>query len=112
MGGDPVGRPPMSASSDSRLLDDQGRAETKVVLRHKRPPRPKSECLLSQDSRVSKRYSAFGVSVDCERAGSRGLSWEGRAGCGGRGWEAERQRIAVRFVRGSCFEVLQVFRVG
>ena len=52
----------MSASSDSRLLDEQGRDETKVVLRHRRPPRPKSECLLSQDSRVSKRYSAFGVS--------------------------------------------------
>ncbi|KAF0290137.1 Cyclin-dependent kinase 14 [Amphibalanus amphitrite] len=59
-GGDSVGRPPMSASSDSRLLDEQGRSEARVVLRHKRPPRPKSECLLSQDSRVSKRYSAFG----------------------------------------------------
>ena len=78
----------MSASSDSRLLDEQGRAEAKVVLRHKRPPRPKSECLLSQDSRVTKRYSAFGVSA-AERLGVlvlTGRGWDGM-GDGGRGSE-------------------------
>ena len=83
----------MSASSDSRLLDEQGRAEAKVVLRHKRPPRPKSECLLSQDSRVTKRYSAFGVSaaekLEMEVLVLTGRGWDGMGGGGngGRGSE-------------------------
>ncbi|XP_037078095.1 cyclin-dependent kinase 14-like isoform X2 [Pollicipes pollicipes] len=50
----------LSISSDSKLLDDDVREEAKVVMRPKRPPRPKSELYLCKDSRASKRYSAFG----------------------------------------------------
>ncbi|XP_050301282.1 cyclin-dependent kinase 14 isoform X1 [Anthonomus grandis grandis] len=53
----------LSVSSDSKLLDDDIREETKVILRPRKPPRPKSEVLLNQqagDSRRTKRYSAFG----------------------------------------------------
>ncbi|XP_072390820.1 cyclin-dependent kinase 14 isoform X1 [Diabrotica undecimpunctata] len=52
----------LSVSSDSKLLDDDIREETKVILRPRKPPRPKSEVLLNQgtDHRRTKRYSAFG----------------------------------------------------
>ncbi|ENN73618.1 hypothetical protein YQE_09865, partial [Dendroctonus ponderosae] len=53
----------LSVSSDSKLLDDDIREETKVILRPRKPPRPKSEVLLNQqggDNRRTKRYSAFG----------------------------------------------------
>ncbi|XP_037085488.1 cyclin-dependent kinase 14-like [Pollicipes pollicipes] len=56
---DPVSRQ-LSVSSDSRLLDGAAGSEVKVVMRPKRPPRPKSEVLICQQSRKSKRYSAFG----------------------------------------------------
>ena len=53
----------LSVSSDSRLLDDEIKQEVKVILRPKKPPRPKSEVFLDQvDKRRTKRYSAFGVS--------------------------------------------------
>lgn len=53
----------LSVSSDSKLLDDDIREETRVILRPKKPPRPKSEVLLNQgnDHRRMKRFSAFGV---------------------------------------------------
>lgn len=59
----------LSVSSDSKLLDephhDGGDAdEPQVILRQKKPPRPKSEAFLSKDQRRSKRYSAFGVSSE------------------------------------------------
>ncbi|KAI4470174.1 cell division protein kinase [Holotrichia oblita] len=52
----------LSVSSDSKLLDDDIREETRVILRPKKPPRPKSEVLLNQgnDHRRMKRFSAFG----------------------------------------------------
>ncbi|XP_017776940.1 PREDICTED: cyclin-dependent kinase 14 [Nicrophorus vespilloides] len=53
----------LSVSSDSKLLDDDIREETRVILRPKKPPRPKSEVLLNQqgsDHRRTKRFSAFG----------------------------------------------------
>ncbi|XP_074029646.1 cyclin dependent kinase Eip63E isoform X1 [Leptinotarsa decemlineata] len=52
----------LSVSSDSKLLDEDIREETKVILRPRKPPRPKSEVLLNQgsDHRRTKRYSAFG----------------------------------------------------
>ncbi|CAG9818523.1 unnamed protein product [Phaedon cochleariae] len=56
----------LSVSSDSKLLDDDIREETKVILRPRKPPRPKSEVLLNQGHaaehlhRRTKRYSAFG----------------------------------------------------
>lgn len=55
----------LSVSSDSKLLDDDIREEARVILRPKKPPRPKSEVLLNQgsDHRRTKRYSAFGVSL-------------------------------------------------
>lgn len=56
----------LSVSSDSKLLDDDIREEAKVILRPRKPPRPKSEVLLNQqggDNRRTKRYSAFGVST-------------------------------------------------
>lgn len=54
----------LSVSSDSKLLDEDIREEARVILRPKKPPRPKSEVLLNQGSehRRTKRYSAFGVS--------------------------------------------------
>ena len=52
----------LSISSDSKLLDDDVREEASVVMRPKRPPRPKSEAYLCEGSRTTKRYSAFGVS--------------------------------------------------
>lgn len=54
----------LSVSSDSKLLDEDIREETRVILRPKKPPRPKSEVLLNQgnDHRRMKRFSAFGVS--------------------------------------------------
>lgn len=50
-------------SSDSKLLDDDIREETKVIMRPKKPPRPKSEVFLNkQDPHARrKRFSAFGV---------------------------------------------------
>ncbi|XP_045464949.1 cyclin-dependent kinase 14 isoform X2 [Harmonia axyridis] len=53
----------LSVSSDSKLLDDDIREETKVILRPKKPPRPKSEVLLNEqglEHRRTKRFSAFG----------------------------------------------------
>ncbi|XP_069159303.1 uncharacterized protein [Procambarus clarkii] len=55
----------LSVSSDSKLLDEDIRSEQKVIMRPKRPPRPKSEVYLCKDTRKSKRFSAFGVSVEC-----------------------------------------------
>jgi hypothetical protein len=53
----------ISTSSDSRLLEDEINEEVRVILRPKKPPRPKSEVHLDQAAkRKSKRYSAFGVS--------------------------------------------------
>ncbi|KAL5293282.1 CDK14 family protein [Megaselia abdita] len=52
----------LSVSSDSKLLDDDIREETKVIMRPKKPPRPKSEAFLNkQDPHPRrKRFSAFG----------------------------------------------------
>ncbi|XP_043483856.1 cyclin-dependent kinase 14 [Leptopilina heterotoma] len=52
----------LSVSSDSKLLDDDIREEAKVILRPRRPPRPKSEVFLGPDPplRRTKRFSAFG----------------------------------------------------
>ena len=36
----------LSISSDSKLLDDDVREEANVIMRPKRPPRPKSEAYL------------------------------------------------------------------
>lgn len=54
----------LSVSSDSKLLDDDIREETRVIMRPKKPPRPKSEVFLNkQDLHPRrKRFSAFGVS--------------------------------------------------
>ena len=54
----------LSVSSDSKLLDDDIREETRVIMRPKKPPRPKSEVFLNKhDSNTRrKRFSAFGVS--------------------------------------------------
>ncbi len=54
----------LSVSSDSKLLDEDICEETRVILRPKKPPRPKSEVFLTknQSQRRTKRYSAFGVS--------------------------------------------------
>jgi len=52
----------LSVSSDSKLLDEAICEETRVILRPKKPPRPKSEVFLNQPNhRRTKRYSAFGV---------------------------------------------------
>lgn len=59
-GHEPLSRQ-LSVSSDSKLLDDDIREEQKVIMRPKKPPRPKSEVYLCKDHRKStKRYSAFG----------------------------------------------------
>lgn len=51
----------LSVSSDSKLLDEDIREEARVILRPKKPPRPKSEVFLNKDQqRRTKRYSAFG----------------------------------------------------
>nr|XP_053634467.1 uncharacterized protein LOC128690005 isoform X2 [Cherax quadricarinatus] len=50
----------LSVSSDSKLLDEDIRSEQKVIMRPKKPPRPKSEVYLCKDTRKSKRFSAFG----------------------------------------------------
>ncbi|CAD7003091.1 unnamed protein product [Ceratitis capitata] len=52
----------LSVSSDSKLLDDDIREETRVIMRPKKPPRPKSEVFLNkQDPHPRrKRFSAFG----------------------------------------------------
>ncbi|XKL69419.1 hypothetical protein PGB90_007188 [Kerria lacca] len=52
----------LSVSSDSKLLDEDICEETRVILRPKKPPRPKSEVFLMKDQnqRRTKRYSAFG----------------------------------------------------
>lgn len=52
----------LSVSSDSKLLDEDIREEARVILRPRRPPRPKSEVFLGPDppSRRTKRFSAFG----------------------------------------------------
>ncbi|XP_066991675.1 cyclin-dependent kinase 14 isoform X2 [Anabrus simplex] len=52
----------LSVSSDSKLLDEDIREEARVILRPKKPPRPKSEVYLNkeQQQRRTKRYSAFG----------------------------------------------------
>lgn len=55
----------LSVSSDSKLLDDDIREEARVILRPRRPPRPKSEVFLGPDPppRRTKRFSAFGVII-------------------------------------------------
>jgi len=55
----------LSVSSDSKLLDEDIREEARVILRPRRPPRPKSEVFLGPDppSRRTKRFSAFGVII-------------------------------------------------
>ena len=53
----------VSTLSDSKLLEDEINEEVRVILRPRKPPRPKSEVFLDQAAkRRSKRYSAFGVS--------------------------------------------------
>ena len=55
----------LSVSSDSKLLDDDIREEARVIMRPKKPPRPKSEVFLNKHSDLHprrKRFSAFGVS--------------------------------------------------
>lgn len=54
----------LSVSSDSKLLDDDIREETRVIMRPKKPPRPKSEVFLNKPDLYPrrKRFSAFGVS--------------------------------------------------
>lgn len=54
----------MSVSSDSKLLDEDIREETRVIMRPKKPPRPKSEVFLNKQDNLHprrKRFSAFGV---------------------------------------------------
>lgn len=54
----------LSVSSDSKLLDDDIREETRVIMRPKKPPRPKSEVFLNKHGDLhprKKRFSAFGV---------------------------------------------------
>ena len=54
----------LSVSSDSKLLDDDIREETRVIMRPKKPPRPKSEVFINKHDRDNprrKRFSAFGV---------------------------------------------------
>lgn len=55
----------LSVSSDSKLLDEDIREETRVIMRPKKPPRPKSEVFLNKHEMNPrrKRFSAFGVSV-------------------------------------------------
>ena len=57
----------LSVSSDSKLLDEDIREEARVILRPKKPPRPKSEVFLNKaqdpNRRRTKRFSAFGVST-------------------------------------------------
>ncbi|GFG32559.1 hypothetical protein Cfor_12386 [Coptotermes formosanus] len=51
----------LSVSSDSKLLDEDIRDEARVILRPKKPPRPKSEVFLNKEQqRRTKRFSAFG----------------------------------------------------
>ncbi|XP_050351566.1 cyclin-dependent kinase 14 isoform X1 [Nymphalis io] len=53
----------LSVSSDSKLLDEGAREDARVVMRPKRPPRPKSEAFLGpheHSNRRTKRFSAFG----------------------------------------------------
>ncbi|CAH2245445.1 jg8706 [Pararge aegeria aegeria] len=53
----------LSVSSDSKLLDEGAREDARVIMRPKRPPRPKSEAFLGphdHSSRRTKRFSAFG----------------------------------------------------
>lgn len=52
----------LSVSSDSKLLDDDIREETRVIMRPKKPPRPKSEVFLNKHDPHPrrKRFSAFG----------------------------------------------------
>lgn len=52
----------LSVSSDSKLLDEDIREETRVILRPKKPPRPKSEVFLNKQELhpKRKRFSAFG----------------------------------------------------
>lgn len=54
----------LSVSSDSKLLDDDIREESRVIMRPKKPPRPKSEVFLNKHDQHPrrKRFSAFGVS--------------------------------------------------
>ncbi|XP_063698670.1 cyclin-dependent kinase 14 [Culicoides brevitarsis] len=52
----------LSVSSDSKLLDEDIREETRVIMRPKKPPRPKSEVFLNKHEMNPrrKRFSAFG----------------------------------------------------
>ncbi|CAB0033756.1 unnamed protein product [Trichogramma brassicae] len=54
----------LSVSSDSKLLDEDSREETKVILRPRRLQRPKSEVFIGDSlPKRNKRFSAFGVST-------------------------------------------------
>lgn len=65
----------LSVSSDSKLLDEDIREEARVILRPRRPPRPKSEVFLGPDPpRRTKRFSAFGVILYYMRIHSYSLS--------------------------------------
>lgn len=67
----------LSVSSDSKLLDEDIRDEARVILRPKKPPRPKSEVFLNKEQqRRTKRFSAFGVSL-CWSATAAGRGVEG-----------------------------------
>lgn len=60
----------LSVSSDSKLLDDDIREESRVIMRPKKPPRPKSEVFLNKHSDPHprrKRFSAFGVSQQLQQ---------------------------------------------
>ncbi|XP_055383792.1 cyclin-dependent kinase 14 [Condylostylus longicornis] len=62
-GGDWQVQRQLSVSSDSKLLDDDIREETIVIMRPKKPPRPKSEVFLNKPDLHPrrKRFSAFGA---------------------------------------------------
>lgn len=66
----------LSVSSDSKLLDDDIREESRVIMRPKKPPRPKSEVFLNKHNDPHprrKRFSAFGVSRENAATGERSL---------------------------------------
>ena len=67
----------LSVSSDSKLLDDDIREEARVIMRPKKPPRPKSEVFLNKHDPHPrrKRFSAFGVSSPRETLVLHGNEW-------------------------------------
>jgi hypothetical protein len=74
----------LSVSSDSKLLDEDIREEARVILRPKKPPRPKSEVFLNKEQqRRTKRYSAFGVSpcASPQLSGGNSIIYDSRIIC-------------------------------